>query len=124
VGELTVLHKPTPANKVVSAQLYFAGGLSRIDATSAGIEQLALDVAADGGTEQHPKDAFHGKLDALGASIGSLSLTNSKTEIPLARNNSTLCSVPLTKDSKSMSFEGPAKGWRRATKSIAACMPF
>jgi zinc protease len=71
VGELTVLHKPTPANKVVSAQLYFAGGLSRIDATSAGIEQLALDVAADGGTEQHPKDAFHGKLDALGASIGS-----------------------------------------------------
>jgi predicted Zn-dependent peptidase len=71
VGELMVLHKPTPANKVVSAQLYFVGGVARLDATSAGVEQLALDVAASGGTEQHPKDIFHDKLNAIGASISS-----------------------------------------------------
>jgi zinc protease len=71
VGELMVLHKPTPANKVVSAQLYMIGGAARLDATNSGVEQLALDVAADGGTEQTPKDAFHNTLDAAGASIGS-----------------------------------------------------
>ena len=71
VGELLVLHKPTPANQVVSAQLYFIGGARRLNDVTSGIERMALDVATSGGTTSTPKDAFNAKLDGVGASIGS-----------------------------------------------------
>ena len=71
VGDLLVIHKPIKSNQVVSAQLYFMGGSSRLDATTQGIQKLALSVAAQGGTTSMPKDQYNAKLDALGASIGS-----------------------------------------------------
>lgn len=71
IGDLLVLHKPTPANQVVSAQLYFIGGAQRLDATTTGLEKLALSVAVSGGTASTPKDQFNAQLDAVGASIGS-----------------------------------------------------
>ena len=71
VGDLVVLHKPTPANQVVSAQLYFVGGAMRLTPSSQGVERLLLSVATQGGTQASPKDDFNAKLDALGASVGS-----------------------------------------------------
>ena len=73
VGGLTVLHKPTPANEVVSAQLYFVGGASGLDEATTGLERLTLSVATEGGTDSTPKDAFNARLDSVGASIGSFS---------------------------------------------------
>ncbi len=71
VGELLVLHKPTPANQVVSAQLYIQGGARHMTAKTAGAERMALEVAVSGGTTKTPKDEFNAKLDAVGASVGS-----------------------------------------------------
>lgn len=71
VGELMVVHKPTQANQIVSAQLFFIGGSQRLTANTTGIEKLALSVAVEGGTESTPKDEFNAKLDSMGASIGS-----------------------------------------------------
>lgn len=71
VGELLVVHKPTPANKIVSAQLYYIGGSQRLSPETTGIEQLALKVAAQGGTQSTPRDAYNAKLDSMGASIGA-----------------------------------------------------
>lgn len=73
VGDLVVLHKPTPANQVVSAQLYFVGGAMRLTPATQGLEKLTLSVAASGGTRSTPKDEFNGRLDAVGASVGSFS---------------------------------------------------
>lgn len=71
VGDMLVLHKPTPANQIVSAQLYFLDAPSRLEAGTQGIERLAWSVAVDGGTESTPKDALNAKLASVGASIGS-----------------------------------------------------
>ncbi|MFB6350501.1 MAG: hypothetical protein ABEN55_06075, partial [Bradymonadaceae bacterium] len=42
VGDLTVIHKPTPANRVASAKLYIDGGVAELSDRTAGIEKLAL----------------------------------------------------------------------------------
>ena len=71
VAGVTVLHKQTKANEVVSAQLYFIGGTRRLDLSTGGIEEFALATSTSGGTLSTPKDAFNAQLDAMGASIGS-----------------------------------------------------
>jgi predicted Zn-dependent peptidase len=71
VGDLLILHKPTPANQVVSTQLYFLDSAARLDPSNQGLERLALNVAVDGGTESTDKDALNAKLASVGASIGS-----------------------------------------------------
>ncbi len=71
VGDLQIIHKNTPANAVVSAQLYIIGGATNLTEKTAGIEQLALNVATGGGTKSTPKDTFNEQLDAIGSSIGS-----------------------------------------------------
>ena len=70
VGEVDVVHMPTPANEVVSARLYLRGGSANFDDPLQGIERLALAVATNGGTESTPKDEFNARLDAVGSSIG------------------------------------------------------
>ena len=70
VGEVDVIHMPTPANEVVAARLYLRGGSVNLDEELAGIEQLALSVAVSGGTESTPKDEFNARLDAIGSSVG------------------------------------------------------
>ncbi len=71
IGDLQVIHKKTPANAVVSAQLYIIGGAKNITEKTAGIEQLALNVSTGGGTKTTPKDTFNEQLDAIGSSIGA-----------------------------------------------------
>ncbi len=70
VGNLKVIHMPTPANEVVSARLYFRGGAQNLTEGAAGIERLSLAVATRGGTENTPKDEFTARLDSVGSSIG------------------------------------------------------
>lgn len=70
VDGLTVLHRPTPANQVVSAKLYIDGGVTNFSDDRAGIEQLALGTAVNGGTDSTPKDAFNSALNATGSSVG------------------------------------------------------
>ncbi|TXD37779.1 insulinase family protein [Lujinxingia vulgaris] len=71
VGELKVIHRITPANQVVVARLITEGGQAGLTESIAGIERLALGVAAGGGTLSTPKDAFNARLDSVGASVGS-----------------------------------------------------
>lgn len=71
IGDLTVLHKPTPANQVVSAKLYLDGGVANLSDSTAGIERLALKLAVNGGSESTPKDEFTSELDSMGSSISS-----------------------------------------------------
>ncbi len=71
VGELTVLHKPTPANQVVSAKLYIDGGVTNLTDRTAGIERLALQTVTNGGSESTPKDDFSSALDSMGSSVSS-----------------------------------------------------
>ena len=73
VGELMVLHKPTPANQIVNAQLYFLGGSQRLSQRTTGIERFALAAAVEGGSTSTPRDAFNAKLDSMGASISAFS---------------------------------------------------
>lgn len=69
VGEVMVIHRATPTNSVVAANLYIVGGSQNLTAVTAGIEQLASEVAVEGGVENMPKDAFNAKLDSMGASV-------------------------------------------------------
>lgn len=71
VGALKVIHRITPANQVVVARLITEGGQAGLTESIAGIERLALGVAAGGGTMSTPKDAFNARLDGVGASVGS-----------------------------------------------------
>ena len=71
IGGMTVLHKPTPANQVVSAKLYIDGGVANLTEETAGIEQLALRLASNGGTLSTPKDEFTSALDSVGSSVSS-----------------------------------------------------
>ena len=71
IGNVDVIHMPTPANEVVAARLYLRGGSANLDEQLAGIERLALSVAVNGGTESTPKEEFNARLDAVGSSVGS-----------------------------------------------------
>ncbi|MFW5966080.1 MAG: M16 family metallopeptidase [Persicimonas sp.] len=71
VGDVTVLHKETPANSVVAARVYISGGSANLTEETAGIERLALNTAVNGGTESHPRDEFNAALDSMGSSVGS-----------------------------------------------------
>lgn len=73
VGNVQILHMPTPANEVVAARLYLRGGSMNLNESLQGIEQLALSVAVNGGTESTTKDEFNTRLDAIGSSVGSIS---------------------------------------------------
>lgn len=69
VGQIEVIHMPTPANEVVTARLYLRGGSANMGESIAGIDRLALAVAVNGGTESTPKDEFTARLDAVGSSV-------------------------------------------------------
>ncbi len=73
VGDVTVIHKATPANSVVAARVYISGGATHLTDKTAGIERLALNVAVNGGTESHSKDEFNSLLDSMGSSVGAFS---------------------------------------------------
>lgn len=72
VGNIKVIHMPTPTNEVVAARLYIRGGSTNLDEEVAGIERLALSVAVNGGTESTAKEEFKGRLNSMGSSIASV----------------------------------------------------
>jgi zinc protease len=66
---IRVLIKHVPGIGDCATGLYIAGGSRGWDAGTAGIEQLALSVAANGGTHQLDQDRFTRKLSDLGSEI-------------------------------------------------------
>jgi len=71
VGELTVIHRVTPANDVVAARLYILGGAANLDDSTQGLEKFALDVAVSGGTGSTPRDTFTSTLNRMGSEVFS-----------------------------------------------------
>ncbi len=71
VGGMRVLVKRIPGAELVAARLDIRGGARNWGREEAGIEHLALAVAASGGTQSLPREAFHRRLGELGASLSS-----------------------------------------------------
>ena len=68
-----VLIKRVPGAEATATRIYIAGGATGWNAKTAGIEQLALAVAANGGTHTLDKDHFTQRLSDLGTTITSSS---------------------------------------------------
>ena len=70
VNGLRIIVKRTPGADFVAGQLYILGGVRNWTAQNAGIENLAITVATEGGTTHLDKDAFNRRLAALGSDLG------------------------------------------------------
>jgi len=68
VGGIRVIHRLTPANDIVAANVYLLGGVRQITDENAGIEPLLLE-ASDRGTREYPKDRVRSVLSRLGSTI-------------------------------------------------------
>jgi zinc protease len=71
VHGIHVLVKRVPGAESASTAIYITGGAMTWTKETAGLEQLALSVATEGGTKQLDKDAFAKRLADLGSSIAS-----------------------------------------------------
>jgi zinc protease len=69
VSGIRVLVKRIPGKELSSMRLYIRGGARDWGAADAGKGQLALAVAASGGTEALDKDAFSRRLAELGSDV-------------------------------------------------------
>lgn len=68
---MTIIVKQVPAAELATAQLYVRGGSRNWTGADAGVEMLALNVAANGGTEAIDKVAFGRKLASLGGTVSA-----------------------------------------------------
>lgn len=68
VGGVRVIHRLTPANDVVAANVYLLGGVRQAAGDNSGIEPLLLE-ASDRGTRDYPGDRIRATLSRLGSSI-------------------------------------------------------
>ena len=68
VGGIRVIHRLTPANDVVAANVYLLGGVRQINDENAGIEPLLLE-ASDRGTREYGGDKVRTILARLGSTI-------------------------------------------------------
>lgn len=68
VGGVRVIHRLTPANDVVAANVYLLGGVRQTDDDNAGIEPLLLE-ASDRGTREYGGERVRTMLSRLGSSI-------------------------------------------------------
>ena len=68
VGGIRVIHRLTPANDIVAANVYLLGGVRQITDDNAGIEPLLLE-ASDRGTREYPNDRVRSALSRLGSTI-------------------------------------------------------
>ena len=66
---MQIIVKRVPHAEFVAGQLYVRGGARNWSAADAGVERLALTVAATGGTESLPKEAFVRRLAKLGTEL-------------------------------------------------------
>ena len=69
VHGMQILVKRIPGAEETATQLYIRGGVANWSKANAGIEQLALAVAASGGTARLDKDAFTQQLSELGSAL-------------------------------------------------------
>ncbi|CAN5353207.1 pitrilysin family protein [soil metagenome] len=69
INGMTILVKRVPGAELVASNLYIRGGSRNWGKADAGVESLALRVAATGGTQSLDKVAFGQKLATLGSSI-------------------------------------------------------
>ena len=68
VAGVRVIHRLTPANDVVAANVYLLGGVRQINNDNAGIEPLLLE-ASDRGTREYGGDKVRTMLSRLGSTI-------------------------------------------------------
>jgi zinc protease len=68
VGGVRVVHRLTPANDIVAANVYLLGGVRQTTEDNAGIEPLLLE-ASDRGTREYPGERVRTMLSRLGSSI-------------------------------------------------------
>jgi len=68
VGGVRIIHRLTPANDVVAANVYLLGGVRQINDDNAGIEPLLLEVS-DRGTREYAGDKVRTMLSRLGSTI-------------------------------------------------------
>ncbi|HEY4222897.1 MAG TPA: insulinase family protein [Myxococcota bacterium] len=71
VGAMTIIVKRVPNAELVATQLWIRGGARNWSKDDAGVEDLALRVATQGGTQSLDKIAFGRKLASIGANITS-----------------------------------------------------
>ncbi|MEO8160898.1 MAG: pitrilysin family protein [Arenimonas sp.] len=71
VNGVHILVKQVPGAELVAANLYIRGGARNWGKDDAGVESLALAVAASGGAGTLDKVAFSRRLSELGSSIGT-----------------------------------------------------
>ena len=71
VAGIRVVVKRIPGAEFAAGELYVRGGTRNWTAANAGIEQLAFDVAASGGTKSLDKTAYSRKLASLGARLSA-----------------------------------------------------
>ncbi len=70
INGIRVILKPS-TNNVVSAILFVTGGVKNYNLATQGIEGLALNVAADGGTKKYPKNVWHDLTEQKGIIINT-----------------------------------------------------
>lgn len=68
VGGVRVIHRLTPANDVVAANVYLLGGVRQTTNDNAGIETLLLE-ASDRGTREYAGERVRTMLSRLGSSV-------------------------------------------------------
>jgi len=68
VGGVRVIHRLTPANDVVAANVYLLGGVRQINDENAGIEPLLLE-SSDRGTREYAGEKVRTMLSRLGSTI-------------------------------------------------------
>ena len=68
VNGLKVILVPNRANDIIAANMYFRGGSATLDMKQAGIEDLALNVAALA-TKNFPKDRLNAELERMDTRI-------------------------------------------------------
>lgn len=71
VAGMTIIVKRLPDAELATARLFLRGGSRNWTKADAGIEMLALNAAASGGTEPLDKVAFGGKLASLGGTLNA-----------------------------------------------------
>lgn len=82
-----VIYKPT-TNQIVSVRLFVKGGTANYTKDKEGVENLALEIATNGGTSKYNKSDLNRQLDRMGSSIaGSSGLDNANIAMScIARN--------------------------------------
>lgn len=72
VNGLKVIFKQNTSNDIVSANMYFKGGVTNLTEKQAGLEAITLDVSSKA-TKNYPKDKLNAALERMNSQINSSS---------------------------------------------------